>query len=236
MAVDIQFMQQNIDSLTSRCEDLRNKLIFSNGERDKLIIQVASLVDQITSLEKERELDAKLKASLVEEKSSEVCNDIERKDEETLFRMNQKLAEANADCVVLRSIIMAAMKPSDSPKSAQKSQIEDVMSKVMTTPEAKNVAKESFYHLLEQNEGYRNEISKLEARISELTSAPLPSENNGGKERLADNDTDDYCNGNGDINNSLSYDSETDIMLTETEKRLALLQARMEQLSFIVSN
>ena len=145
--------------------------------------------------------------------------------------MGEQLERARAESNAFQSLMMAAIAPNLCDKGD-----DEGMRRLVDTPEAKRLAKESFYHLLEQNESYRSKIGDLERRLQEGA--------HGGDARPGGEPTApvrqrlefEGAGGGGGGAAGLLLDEEADRMLTETEKRLALLQARMDQLSFIIAN
>ena len=148
--------------------------------------------------------------------------------EETTTPMHRQLERARADSTAFQSLMLAAMAP-----NLCDSEDDEGMKKLIDTPEAKRLAKESFYHLLEQNESYKSKIGDLERKLMGIQnkdehiwpdSKPVRQRLEFGRASAVE------------MEDGLLLDEEAGRMLTETEKRLALLQARMDQLSFIIAN
>lgn len=237
MAVDLRTMQEQIALLRDRNEELEDELHHTIAEKDDLLLQVAGLVEQVTLLEMRT---SGLKHAAMPRDNgyrpldpvAEVEEETDVYDEQHRTPVGEKLKQAKVDCSVLQSIIMAAMAPHSDDSDAES------IRKVMDSPNAKRLAKDSFYHLLEQNDRLKDKISSLErdiSRVQGIGGAPGPPSSStrfgaSTKHRLDFGD-DPVVDGS-----SRAFDVVEEELLEETEKRLALLQARMEQLSFIVAS
>ena len=240
MAVDLRAMQEQIVLLQTRNEELEDELHQTVAEKDDLLLQVAGLVEQVTLLEMRtsgvahaavpRDVGYRPLDPVAEEENDEENDGYSAQQQRT--PVGEKLKQAKVDCSVLQSIIMAAMAPNTDECDAES------IRRVLDSPHAKRLAKDSFYHLLEQNERLKDKISSLEHDISCVQgvhrTSRLPSSSarfgQSTRHRLDFGDAPAVVDGS-----SRAFDDDEEELLEETEKRLALLQARMEHLSFIVA-